>query len=87
MAPIMCILPMPHNVYTGDEEGRVVRFFPFKLKEDQWTSRKVGWTNQVEHKGGGETKVVWGPAGAEFKGKETKQEGESLWLGVDEVVE
>ncbi|KAF2105151.1 hypothetical protein BDV96DRAFT_509922 [Lophiotrema nucula] len=24
-APITCILPMPHNVYTGDEEGRVVR--------------------------------------------------------------
>ncbi|KAH7366589.1 hypothetical protein BKA66DRAFT_470544 [Pyrenochaeta sp. MPI-SDFR-AT-0127] len=22
-APITCILPMPHNVYTGDEEGRV----------------------------------------------------------------
>lgn len=26
-APITCILPMPHNVYTGDEEGRVVRSF------------------------------------------------------------
>ena len=24
-APITCILPMPHNVYTGDEDGRVVR--------------------------------------------------------------
>jgi WD40 repeat protein len=24
-APITCILPMPHNVYTGDEGGRVVR--------------------------------------------------------------
>lgn len=23
-APITCILPMPHNVYTGDEDGRVV---------------------------------------------------------------
>ena len=23
-APITCILPMPHHVYTGDEEGRVV---------------------------------------------------------------
>ncbi|PSN72526.1 beach-domain-containing protein [Corynespora cassiicola Philippines] len=23
IAPITCILPMPHNVYTGDEEGRV----------------------------------------------------------------
>ncbi|KAF2732378.1 beach-domain-containing protein [Polyplosphaeria fusca] len=31
-APITCILPMPHNVYTGDEEGRVVRssFIDFK---------------------------------------------------------
>lgn len=23
-APITCILPMPHHVYTGDEDGRVV---------------------------------------------------------------
>lgn len=23
-APITCILPMPGNVYTGDEEGKVV---------------------------------------------------------------
>jgi len=26
-APITCILPMPGNVYTGDEEGRVVSLF------------------------------------------------------------
>jgi WD40 repeat protein len=28
-ASITCILPMPHHVYTGDEEGRVVSSEPF----------------------------------------------------------
>jgi hypothetical protein len=74
MAPITCILPMPHNVYTGDDEGRVVRYFFFHLKEDQWTSCKMGWTNQVERKGGTGTKAVWASGGADLMGKETKRE-------------
>jgi hypothetical protein len=57
-APITCILPMPHNVYTGDEEGRVVRS-NFHLL-DKWCSRKEGFVNQVEWRGGSGTQVVWG---------------------------
>ncbi|KAF2265101.1 beach-domain-containing protein [Lojkania enalia] len=55
-APITCLLPMPHNVYTGDEEGRVVRFSFFVLR--QWVSRRVGFEGQVEWKGGMETTAV-----------------------------
>jgi hypothetical protein len=49
---------MPHNVYTGDEEGRVVRSnFPH-LQE--WFGRKEGLVdgNQVEWRGGVDTKAV-----------------------------
>lgn len=59
-APITCILPMPHNVYTGDEEGRVVRFaFPYLVS---WCSRKEGFVNQVEWKGGRDTAAILWPA-------------------------
>lgn len=30
----------------------------------RWCSRKLGWVNQVEWKGGKETSAVWSPAGA-----------------------
>ncbi|KAF2183457.1 beach-domain-containing protein [Zopfia rhizophila CBS 207.26] len=58
-APITCILPMPHNVYTGDEDGRVVRSH---ISSDVWTRRVKGWENCVEL--GGERKgLVWGGCG------------------------
>lgn len=47
---------MPHNVYTGDEEGRVVRFSFFSLK--QWALRKMGCRGQVELRAGKSTKVI-----------------------------
>ncbi|KAJ4299741.1 beige protein-like 1 [Kalmusia sp. IMI 367209] len=62
-APITCILPMPHNVYTGDEEGRVVRFSFLDL--DEWYSRQAGFLGQVEWKGGAKTTVVWGSTHAD----------------------
>jgi hypothetical protein len=66
-APITCILPMPHNVYTGDEEGRVVRFaFPYL---DNWCSRKEGFVNQVEWKGGRDTAAVAWPARVQRAGR------------------
>jgi hypothetical protein len=49
---------MPHNVYTGDEEGRVVRSSFFDLKE--WCSREAGYAGQVEWKGGEKTTAEWG---------------------------
>ncbi|KAF2867316.1 hypothetical protein BDV95DRAFT_502883 [Massariosphaeria phaeospora] len=60
VAPITCILPMPHNVYTGDEEGRVVRTFFFGLREGEWARRGRGKEGQVEWKGGVGTRAVWG---------------------------
>ncbi|KAF2703728.1 beach-domain-containing protein [Pleomassaria siparia CBS 279.74] len=63
LAPITCILPMSHNVYTGDEEGRVVRSLFLNLKRREWCSRKKGWENCVEWKGGKRTKAAWGPVG------------------------
>jgi len=52
---------MPHNVYTGDEEGRVVRSTFLFLSE--WLSRKVGHENEVEWRAGRGTVVVWGGCG------------------------
>ena len=65
---------MPHNVYTGDEDGRVVRFsvFPWlfysswgvsakgkgAMGEKEWISRKQGWSGQVEHRAGRDTVAV-----------------------------
>ncbi|KAF2634393.1 beach-domain-containing protein [Massarina eburnea CBS 473.64] len=57
-APITCILPMPHNVYTGDEGGRVVRSSFRSL--NRWCSRKTGRVGQVEWRAGRGTKAVWG---------------------------
>jgi hypothetical protein len=50
-ASITCILPMPSNVYTGDEEGKVVRMTFLDLRT--WRSRKMENAdgNQVEWKG------------------------------------
>jgi hypothetical protein len=71
---------MPHNVYTGDEEGRVVRSFFFDLQNvagemggGPWYSRKAGWANQVEYRGGTKTKAVWGPVGYERLSRERKE--------------
>ncbi|KAL1596459.1 Beige protein-like 1 [Paraconiothyrium brasiliense] len=64
-APITCILPMPHNVYTGDEEGRVVRSSFFDLKE--WCSREQGHPGQVEWKAGEKTSAEWGGTQVEVK--------------------
>jgi beige protein homolog 1 len=61
-ASVTCILPMPHNVYTGDEDGRVVRSSFLDL--DKWVSRKVGWDGQVEWRGGRDTKVDFGDVAA-----------------------
>jgi hypothetical protein len=59
-APITCILPMPHNVYTGDEEGRVVRStFPYI---GEWLSRKAGHQNKVEWRAGRGTTAVCLPS-------------------------
>jgi hypothetical protein len=47
---------MPHNVYTGDEEGRVVRStFP---SLEKWLGRGEGFENQVEWKAGVGTRAV-----------------------------
>lgn len=51
---------MPHNVYTGDEEGRVVRSFFPNLREGEWYRREQGGPGQVEWKGGEKTRAVWG---------------------------
>lgn len=59
-APITCILPMPHNVYTGDEEGRVVRSSFLNLRDGEWYRREQGAPGQVEWRGGEKTKAVWG---------------------------
>lgn len=58
-APITCILPMPHNVYTGDEDGRVVRYPFLNLEEGEWYSRKSGFEGQVEWKGGLNTRAMY----------------------------
>jgi hypothetical protein len=47
---------MPHNVYTGDEEGKVVRSIFFHL--EAWFRRKEGFVNQVEWKAGRNTQAV-----------------------------
>lgn len=64
IAPVTCILPMPHNVYTGDEGGRVVRSSLFsdlyKGKEGEWYSRKAGFEGRVEKRAGAGTNAGWG---------------------------
>lgn len=60
LAPITCILPMPHNVYTGDEDGRVVRSYFPNIRETEWYSRDQGFAGQVEWKAGEKTKAEWG---------------------------
>ncbi len=49
-APITCILPMPHNVYTGDDEGKVVRydFFFFQFCSSRLALQEVGLENGLE---------------------------------------
>jgi hypothetical protein len=49
---------MPHNVYTGDDDGRVVRSSFLSLRAVEWYRRKRGWVNQVEWKGGKYTVAV-----------------------------
>jgi hypothetical protein len=49
---------MPHNVYTGDDDGRVVRSSFLDLHKGEWISRKAGWPGQVEWRGGRQTKAV-----------------------------
>lgn len=56
---------MPHNVYTGDEEGRVVRSSFFDLKE--WCSREQGYAGQVEWRAGEKTTAEWGGTQLEVK--------------------
>ena len=48
---------MPHNVYTGDEEGRVVRSSFFHLED--WFRKKAEYLNQVEWKAGINAQAVW----------------------------
>ncbi|PVI05394.1 beach-domain-containing protein [Periconia macrospinosa] len=69
-APITCILPLPHNVYTGDESGKVVRSSFLNLKH--WSRRRQGSVNQVEWKAGIGTVAVWGAAGEGKEGEEEK---------------
>lgn len=49
---------MPHNVYTGDDDGRVVRSSFLDLQKGEWVSRKAGWAGQVEWRGGRHAKAV-----------------------------
>lgn len=68
-APITCILPMPHNVYTGDDDGRVVRssvffeYFDFVLSGCGKVSLCGGWVGSTgdwyRRKRGWEGQVEW----------------------------
>jgi len=91
-ASITCILPMPHNVYTGDEGGRVVRssLFPTSSISSVFPGGGALLSAFDASKGGGKgmgKEGQWYSRKLGFEGRVEKRGGaetRAMWGGVGE---
>jgi hypothetical protein len=79
-APITCILPMPHTVYTGDDEGRVVRsslfYSSYNLDDDSEERHEDGRKDSADTRGKG-----WFGKQEMWYSRKRGRHGEIEWQG------